>query len=64
MASEESFGHTGFTGTMCWADPRDEIIFIFLSNRIHPSAENKKLLNLNIRTEMHSSIYRTLLGMK
>lgn len=64
MASDESFGHTGFTGTMCWADPRDEIIFVFLSNRIHPSAENKKLLNLNIRTEMHSAIYRSLLGMK
>jgi CubicO group peptidase (beta-lactamase class C family) len=64
MASDESFGHTGFTGTMCWADPRGEIIFVFLSNRIHPSAENKKLLNLNIRTEMHSAIYRTLLGMK
>jgi len=61
LASDASFGHTGFTGTMCWVDPENEILFVFLSNRIHPSAENKKLLNLNIRTEMHSVIYRQLL---
>jgi beta-glucosidase-like glycosyl hydrolase/CubicO group peptidase (beta-lactamase class C family) len=61
LASDDSFGHTGFTGTMCWADPENEIVFVFLSNRIHPNADNKKLLNLNIRTQMHSVIYRQLL---
>jgi CubicO group peptidase (beta-lactamase class C family) len=62
LASESSFGHTGFTGTMCWADPENDIIFIFLSNRIHPSAENKKLLNLSIRTKMHTEVYQQILG--
>ena len=41
--SQTSFGHTGFTGTMAWADPEEEIVYIFLSNRIYPDAENKKL---------------------
>ncbi|MBA3900854.1 MAG: serine hydrolase, partial [Bacteroidetes bacterium] len=44
-----SFGHTGFTGTMAWADPENELVYIFLSNRVYPDAENKKLVNLGIR---------------
>ena len=43
--SLSSFGHTGFTGTIAWADPETELIYIFLSNRIHPDAENLKLLS-------------------
>ena len=52
-----AFGHTGFTGTMAFADPESEIVFIFLSNRIHPTAENKKLIHLNSRTKMHQAVY-------
>ncbi len=58
--SEESFGHTGFTGTMCWADPVTGIVYVFLSNRVNPDAENKKLQNLDIRTKIQSEIYRAL----
>ncbi len=61
LASDLSFGHTGFTGTICWADPANDIIFIFLSNRIHPSAENKKIQQMNIRTNMQTAIYRQIL---
>ena len=50
--SMKSFGHTGFTGTMAWADPEKNIVLIFLSNRIHPKADNKKLIEMNIRTEL------------
>ena len=56
-ASSNSFGHTGFTGTMCWADPDHDLVFVFLSNRVHPDAENKKLQELNIRTEIQAEIY-------
>lgn len=59
-ASDESFGHTGFTGTMVWADPKEELIFIFLSNRIYPDANNQRISKYNIRTLMHDSIYESL----
>ncbi len=61
LASDASFGHTGFTGTMCWADPEHDLIFIFLSNRIHPDANNKKLIQQNIRTNMHTEVYKEIL---
>ncbi|MCO6500077.1 MAG: serine hydrolase [Vicingus serpentipes] len=55
-----SFGHSGFTGTIAWADPEEEIVYVFLSNRIHPDAENKKLLHLNIRTDIQQVIYNAI----
>lgn len=55
--SQSSFGHTGFTGTMAWADPDEDVVYIFLSNRIYPDAENKKLLKMNIRTNIQQVIY-------
>ena len=55
-----SFGHTGFTGTVAWADPDADLVFIFLSNRVHPNAENWKLVKLNVRTEIQRVIYQTL----
>lgn len=55
--SLESFGHTGFTGTLAWADPDEEIVYIFLSNRVYPDASNTKLLNLDIRTRIQEVIY-------
>lgn len=58
--SDESFGHTGFTGTMCWADPKTGIVYVFLSNRVNPDAENKRLQNLDIRTKIQSEIYKAL----
>lgn len=55
--SMESFGHGGFTGTFTWADPRHEIVYVFLSNRIHPTAENRKLIREGIRSDIQEAIY-------
>ncbi|MDA9663572.1 serine hydrolase [bacterium] len=55
--SLSSFGHTGFTGTIAWVDPDTELIYIFLSNRIHPDASNLKLLKMDVRTEIMKEIY-------
>lgn len=55
--SSNSFGHSGFTGTLFWVDPDNGIIFIFLSNRTFPTAENRKLLDMNIRTNIQKEIY-------
>lgn len=59
-ASPRTFGHTGFTGTCAWADPEHNIIFIFLSNRVYPSATNNKLAKQNIRTNLMQVLYDAL----
>lgn len=52
-----SFGHTGFTGTMAWADPEKGTVYVFLSNRVYPDAENRKLLSMDVRTRIQEVIY-------
>ena len=59
--SPQTFGHTGFTGTCAWADPKEKLVFVFLSNRIYPSAENKKLIEMNIRTQLQEAVYEILM---
>ena len=59
-ASDESFGHTGFTGTMVWVDPTYDLVFVFLSNRIHPNANNRKLNELDIRTKIQDIVYEAI----
>jgi len=61
LASDLSYGHTGFTGTMVWVDPEYDFIFIFLSNRINPSIENDKINEMNIRGKVHSLFYKSFL---
>lgn len=56
-ASYLSYGHSGFTGTLAWADPANDCIFIFLTNRVYPTRENRALYNLNIRPTIHQLIY-------
>ncbi len=51
-ASLASFGHSGFTGTFAWADPENGLLYVFLSNRVHPSAGNTKLAKSNLRTRL------------
>ena len=58
--SKSSFGHSGFTGTLAWADPEHNINYVFLSNRVYPSAENWKLVKMDIRTEIQRVIYEAL----
>ena len=60
LASQASFGHSGFTGTLAWADPKNKVIFIFLSNRVHPNQDNWKLRDLNIRTDLQHVVYEAL----
>ena len=59
-ASAESFGHSGFTGTFAWADPKNQLLFIFFSNRVYPTRNNSKLFDLNIRPALHQAIYDSL----
>ncbi|MBU1012926.1 MAG: serine hydrolase [Bacteroidetes bacterium] len=59
-ASADSFGHSGFTGTYAWADPQHGLVYVFLSNRIHPDAANSKIMDLNIRTEIHEAFYHAI----
>ncbi len=59
-ASAKSFGHTGFTGTAVWIDPEFDLVYVFLSNRIHPKANNTKLIKSNIRTRIQDAIYDSM----
>jgi beta-glucosidase-like glycosyl hydrolase/CubicO group peptidase (beta-lactamase class C family) len=56
-ASPASYGHTGFTGTFVWADPENQLLFIFLSNRVYPTRRNSGISDLSIRPKMHQAIY-------
>ena len=59
-ASKKTYGHTGFTGTCVWVDPDNGLIYIFLSNRIHPSKSNTKLYRNQVRRRIHDVIYKAL----
>jgi len=60
-ASEFSYGHSGFTGTLAWMDPKYDLLYIFLSNRIHPDQYNSKLISWNVRTNIQQAIYNSFL---
>jgi len=60
VMSPLTFGHTGFTGTATWVDPQNGLVIVFLSNRIHPSVENKKLVEMNVRSRIIEAIYETI----
>ena len=59
--SEESFGHSGFTGTYTWADPVSGLVYVFLSNRVHPNMENRGLIERNMRTKIQQVIQDAIL---
>jgi CubicO group peptidase (beta-lactamase class C family) len=59
-ASPETFGHTGFTGTCVWVDPKYKLVFIFLSNRVNPIENNPLLSRLNIRGRVQEAIYQSM----
>ena len=58
-ASPKTFGHTGFTGTCMWVDPEFNLVYIFLSNRVHPD-RNSKLISANIRSRIQDVIYESI----
>lgn len=59
-ARAEVIGHLGFTGTVFWVDPVDNLIFVFLTNRVNPSRDNAAFSRLNIRPKLFSLVYRAL----
>jgi beta-N-acetylhexosaminidase len=60
-ASPQTYGHTGFTGIGVWADPKYDLLYIFLSNRVCPDGENKKLISMRVREKIHEQIYQSLI---
>lgn len=59
LASEDTYGHTGYTGTCIWIDPDKQLVYIFLSNRVHPVV-SPELSNLSIRGRIQDAIYEAL----
>lgn len=59
-AGKYTYGHQGFTGTVVWCDPENALIYIFLSNRVHPDAEPNKLAKSRIRLILHENIYKSI----
>lgn len=59
--SEKSFGHSGFTGTYTWADPDSGVVYVFLSNRVYPSMDNRGLVENDIRTRIQGLIQEAIL---
>ena len=64
VASQSSFGHSGFTGTLAWADPEYQINYVFLSNRVYQDQDNWKIRDMNIRTNIQKAIYDAVLSAK
>lgn len=62
QASELSYGHTGFTGTMVWIDPKYDLVYVFLSNRICPDEANLKLMEMDVRTKIQEQIYKSIVS--
>lgn len=60
LCSPQSFGHSGFTGTFAWADPQNNLVVVFLSNRVYPDAEPNKLAKLGIRGKIHRAFYEAV----
>jgi CubicO group peptidase (beta-lactamase class C family) len=61
FASPLTYGHTGYTGTCIWVDPKYKFVYVFLSNRVNPDGgENLKLSNLNIRGSIEDAVYKAM----
>lgn len=61
-ATDGSFGHYGFTGTMAWADPEYDLVFVILTNRTYPTQENRLLIKHRIRPRMHQLVYDAIIN--
>ena len=60
LASPKSYGHLGFTGTIVWADPVVGLVYVLMSNRVHPDASNNLLQQLHLRTQIHDALYKAI----
>ena len=61
MSSDASFGHSGYTVTFAWADPKTGILFLFFSNRVFPTRANNMINHLKIRESIQQTAYEILL---
>ncbi len=59
-ASAKTWGHTGFTGTCFWVDPEADLVYIFLSNRVCPTRNNKAWSDSSVRSQIHSEFYKLI----
>lgn len=59
--SNSSFGYSGFTGTYTWADPENGLVYVFLSNRVFPDTNNTKIMDEDIRTNIHQLFYNAFI---
>ena len=60
--SPVSFGHSGFTGTMVWVDPAQELVFVMLSNRVNPRADNNEINRQKIRRNVQEAVYQAIVA--
>jgi CubicO group peptidase (beta-lactamase class C family) len=58
LVSDESFGHSGYTGTWAWADPKNGLLYLFFSNRVYPSRDNNAINKLNLRILVQQAVYQ------
>ena len=63
-ASPASFGHSGYTGTFFWVDPKEKLLYIFFSNRVYPTRLDHEIYKLNIRTSIQQALYDTIMNEK
>jgi CubicO group peptidase (beta-lactamase class C family) len=61
-ASPETFGHTGFTGTCVWVDPKANLVYIFLSNRVTPTRNNARFGQMNLRPKIQEVLYHAIIN--
>ena len=59
-ATPETYGHTGFTGTCFWVDPKNDMFYIFLSNRVSPTRNNPNFGRISARSHINSLIYKAI----
>ncbi len=59
FASDEAYGHTGYTGTVVWVDPKHDLVFVFLANRVYPQINNKMIKN-KTRKRVHDLVYQAM----
>jgi CubicO group peptidase (beta-lactamase class C family) len=57
LASPQTYGHTGYTGTCVWVDPKYNLVYVFLSNRTYPKDASNKLASINTRSNIQDAVY-------
>ena len=60
-ASVDAYGHYGFTGTMVWVDPKYNLVYVFLSNRVNVSETNNLLSEKKVRENILQAVYDSFL---